>query len=398
MVAVLACVPSVGRSQSAVPVAGFDDGFFLQSADGQARLVFGLVAQADGKFSTDDSAPFPNTFLIRKMRPTLTGRFGRVFQFKVMPDFGGGTTVIQDAYLDLRISPGFQLRAGKDKTPVGYELLIGDAYLLFPERSLASSLVPNRDVGVEALGELSGGRVSYVAGVFNGMPDGASSTSDADVSNGQDLAGRIVVRPFRRGRGDGALRNLGFHLGGSRGEETAALPSMRTSVGQTWFAYRPGVVADGARRRVTPALFYYRKCFGGFVEYLRSTQRVAQGGTSTDVSNHGWNATASLALTGEAASEKALHPNHPLDPGAGGWGAWQIAARYATVTIDPHAFARALPTVDAAGRARQYALGLNWFPADIVKYYATFEHTSFSEAAGARPSENVIVVRAQLAF
>jgi len=51
---------------------------------------------------------------------------------KVMPDFGNGTTVIQDAYFDLRLSPAFRIRAGKDKTPVGYELLISDAYLLFP--------------------------------------------------------------------------------------------------------------------------------------------------------------------------------------------------------------------------------------------------------------------------
>ena len=32
-----------------------------------------------------------------------------------MPDFGLGTTVLQDAYLDLRFSPEFQIRAGKYK-------------------------------------------------------------------------------------------------------------------------------------------------------------------------------------------------------------------------------------------------------------------------------------------
>ena len=180
VVTALLWLPCVGRAQTTLPVAGFEDGFFVQSADGENRLVFGLVVQADGKFSLDDPTPITNTFVLRKMRPTLTGQFGRHVQFKVMPDFGGGTTVIQDAYVDLRVSPAFWFRAGKDKTPVGYELLIGDAYLLFPERSLASSLVPNRDVGVEALGDLSGGRVAFAAGVFNGIPDGATASSDVE--------------------------------------------------------------------------------------------------------------------------------------------------------------------------------------------------------------------------
>src|SRR3990170_657990 len=50
---------------------------------------------------------------------------------------------------------------GKDKTPIGHELLIGDAYLLFPERALASSLVPNRDIGVAVQGDVAGNAKSF---------------------------------------------------------------------------------------------------------------------------------------------------------------------------------------------------------------------------------------------
>jgi phosphate-selective porin OprO/OprP len=195
-----------------------------------------------------------------------------------------------------------------------------------------------------------------------------------------------------------ALRGLGVHLGGSSATDETTLPSMHTSAGTVWFAYGPGIVADGSRRRITPSVFYYHAGFGGFVEYVRSTQRVAGDGTSSDVSNHAWNATASLMLTGESASEGAVHPNRPLDATSGGWGAWQIAARYATVEIDRDAFARGLAVPAAVGRAREYSLGLNWFPVAVVKYYAMFEHTSFSEGSGARPSENLVILRAQLAF
>src|SRR5207342_2323960 len=138
-------------------------------------------------FSLDDPLPITNTLLLRKVRPTFSGRVARFFDFKVMPDFGSGAAVIADAYFDIRFSPKFRLRTGKDKTPVGYELLMGDAFLLFPERSLASSLVPNRDIGFQAQGDLLSGKLAYAAGVFNGIPDGASSVTDLDANSAKDL-------------------------------------------------------------------------------------------------------------------------------------------------------------------------------------------------------------------
>ena len=142
---------SGARRHAQQPQAGFQDGFFIQNASGDTRLVFGLVSQTDGRFSVDDPLPIINTFTTRKFRPSLTGQIGKYFDFKMNPDFGSGTLVVEDAYFDILFSPKFRVRTGKDKTPVGYELEIGDAYVLFPERSLASSLVPNRDTGFQVL-------------------------------------------------------------------------------------------------------------------------------------------------------------------------------------------------------------------------------------------------------
>jgi phosphate-selective porin len=166
---------------------GFHDGFFIETADGNTRLNIGLLAQTDGRFFVDESQPPTNTFLIRKVRPTFTGRIMKYFDFRVMPDFGNGTSVIQDANFDIRFSPKFRIRSGKDKVPVGYEWMIGDAYVVFPERSFVTDLVPNRDVGIQALGDLAGDRISYAGGVFNGVPDGTSSTTDTDTNRGKDV-------------------------------------------------------------------------------------------------------------------------------------------------------------------------------------------------------------------
>lgn len=382
----------------AAPVAaGWQDNFVVQSANGESRLVLGLTAQTDGRFSLDDPLSITNTFTIRKARPTLSGRVAKYFDFKVMPDFGNGTASLLDAYFDIRFSSKFRVRSGKDKTPVGFELLQGDPYLLFPERSLASSLVPNRDVGFQVQGDLSP-RFSYAGGVFNGVPDASSSTTDVDANHSKDVAGRVVWQPFRSTLTPaGALNGLGFQIGGSIGSQSGALPSFRTSVGQTYFSYAGGTAASGDRRRITPAVFYYCRSFGGFAEYVRSTQEISRAGSGAEIRNQGWGVTGSYVLTGEAASDRGVRPKRSFDPATGHWGAVELAARYSQLRVDPRAFTNGFAVATASRNAGSFTVGANWYPVAFIKYYATFERTSFDGGAP-RPAENVILLRAQVAF
>ncbi len=394
--------PAVAGAQTAPPptvTAPPQDGFAIQAPNADYRLVFNAVAQMDGRFSLDDPTPIVDTFTLRKVRPILSGRITKYFDFRIMPDFGNGTVVVQDAYLDVRFSPTFRVRTGKDKTPVGYELLQGDPFLLFPERSLASSLVPNRDIGVQVLGDLTP-KVFYAAGLFNGVLDGVSTTTDVDTNNGKDLAGRIVWQPFRSsGAPARGLNGLGFQVGGSTGTQSGAvLPFFRTSVGQTYFAYAASAAASGGRRRLTPAVFYYYKSFGGFAEYVQSTQSVARAGVERDFTNRGWDVTGSFLLTGEAASDRGVRPTSPFDPANGKWGALQVVARYSVLSVDRDIFALGFGAATASREARSFAVGLNWYPITFVKYYATYERTTFNGGNAPRPSEDSVVFRVQLAF
>src|SRR5882762_840055 len=395
--------PAVPGEQPAAPAplqAGFQDGFFMQTANGDTRLDFGMVAQTDGRFSLDDPPQFTNTFTIRKVRPTLTGRIAKYFDFKVVSDFGNGTAVLEDAYFDIRFSSRFRVRAGKDKAPVGYELEVGDAYVLFPERALASSLVPNRDVGVQVLGDLAANKIHYDAGVFNGVPDGSNSTTDLDANSSKDLAGRIVLTPFRSTQSpDRPINGLGFQIGGSRGRETGALPTFRTSVQQTYFSYASGAAASGTRSRVTPAVFYYYKGFGGYAEYVRSAQPVTRNGVQADAVNQAWEVTGSYLLTGEAASSGIVRPKRDFDPPNGRWGALQLVARCAMLTVDRHAFIADLAAAGSSRATKQFTVGANWYPNPYIKLYGTFERTVFeTDPSSSRSAENVILFRTQLAF
>lgn len=374
------------------------NGFALQSNNGDYTLALGLAAQTDGRFSLNSTKPFTNTFTLRKIRPTLTGRAGKYFAFKVMPDFGGGGTIVQDAYFDIKFFNAFRIRSGKDKTPIGYELLTGDSYLLFPERSIASSLVPNRDIGIQAQGDLFKNRVFYSVGVMNGIPDGSSTTSELDTNNGKDLAGRVVVQPFKSANTPNSVLNgLGFQIGGSEGQQFGALPTFKTSVGQAFFSYAATASAGGQRRRVTPAVFYYYKSLGAFAEFFQSTQGVTKSNIQTHVTNRGGEITGSIVLTGETATDRGIKPKNNFDPAKGKWGALQLVGRYTTLIVDRDSFTAGLAAATANRRAKSFTAGANWYPNSFIKYYVTYERTVFSGNA-VRVPENVILFRTQLAF
>ena len=103
-----------------VRVVAGQDGIAIESGNGEYRLQIGLLMQADGRFAAQDAAAAVNdTFAMRRLRPYLRGRILRRFEFYVVPDFGNGAVVVQDAYLDTIFSPAFRIRAGKGKAPFG---------------------------------------------------------------------------------------------------------------------------------------------------------------------------------------------------------------------------------------------------------------------------------------
>jgi phosphate-selective porin OprO/OprP len=396
--------PAPAQAQAASPqtgpTAGWSDGFFVQSANGDYKLNLGSIVQMDGRFALGDDKPIVNTFTMRKARVIFVGAMTKYFSFRIMPDFAGGTAQLYDAYLDFKISPAFRVRTGKDKTPVGYEELLSDPTLPFPERALPTGLLPNRDVGVQAIGDLMAGKLSYSGGVFNGVPDGTNSTTELDTNNGKDVAGRVTVQPFRDpGAAAGTQSGLGFQIGASTGHEVGTLPSFKTSIGQTYFSYSANTAANGRRNRVSPGVFYYHDRLGAYGEYIRSSQDITKGAVTQTIANDGWEFTGAYMLTGEKASDKLPKPAANFDPPAHKWGALQVVARVSQIHFDDAAFDDGFAAAGASRKALQWTVGANWYPNPVVKYYATFERTVFDgNASGPRPAENVIVFRCQVAF
>ena len=394
---------------TAPAVAAGAGGFEIRSADSAFRVRIRGYLHADSRYyGDDDDNRGVDTLVVRRARPILEATFFRIFDFRVMSDFGGGTAVVQDAYFDARFSKVFNLRAGKQKPPLGQERLLSATDLLFIERALPTALVPNRDVGVQAYGDLTPW-LAYNLGVFNGVIDGGSG--DTDTADSKDVVGRVVITPFKADA-KSRLQTLLFGVGGSGGREIGtlaapALAQIRSGGQLVWFRYRTDgtapntTIADGGRSRVTAFGQYYVGQLGLQAEYVRSRQAVRRAAVSERIEQESWQATGSWVLTGETATGRAIQPRKAFDPAKGAWGAFEIVARANALTVEDAAFPVFANLDQVARQATAAGVGLNWYLNRNVKIAADYERTGFDRGAAAgadRPDEHALFTRFQIAF
>ncbi len=376
-----------------------EGGATLRAGDGLLAVRLRGYFQADSRFHlAEDPLSGNDTFLMRRVRPVLELTAFRDFDFRFMPDFGGSSANLFDGYFNWRISPQFQVMAGKAKSPTGLERLQSAAALAFVERGLPTHLVPNRDIGVQVHGSLLARRLDYAIGLFNGTKDGGSSVADGD--DGKDLAVRVFTHPFRT-RDRSPLQGLGIGISGTRGRHEGVPRAYATTGQQDFFRFRPGVVNDGVIRRVSPQGYLYSGPAGVLWEWTQSSQELRLGGNHLRIRNRAWQVVGSYMITGEDASYGAVRPRRNLARGEAGWGALEVVARVGRLTIDEKAFPVLADPGANASRARGLGLGLNWYPNRSVKYTLDFGRTAFGGHAGdsgRKPAENTLFSRVQFAF
>ncbi len=383
------------------------DGFWLRSSDGKFALHLGGYIQADSRTFLDDPANrLTNTFLLRRARALIEGTVFKYFDFRLMPDWGGGTAVIQDGYVAAKIQPYLKLQAGKFKGPVGLERLQSATDILFIERAFPTAIAPNRDLGFELTGDVADTLVHYDIGIFDGDVDGGSL--DTDLGDGKDLEARLYFTPFKRSSIvflNGLSVGVGGTIGNERGTQASpALPLYRTPGQNTFFSYRSdttavAAVANGQRWRISPQAYWRIGPLGLLGEWIRSSQEVSRGAATAEIRATAWQAAGSFALTGEKASYRGLSPKKPVT--AGGYGAFEVVGRYSELTVDDEAFPTFANPARSARKAKEWAVGLNWYAERRIKIAVNYGQTSFDggAAGGAdRDTEKALLTRFQVAF
>lgn len=391
-------------------VAG-KEGFEVRSADGAFRLRLRGYLQADGRFFlADEELPATDSWVIRRARPIVEGTLFKFVDWKIMPDFGGGTTVLYDAYVEARFTKAARLRAGKFKPPVGLERLQSATDLLFVERAFPTGLVPSRDIGLQLSGELAGGKLEYQAGLFNGVVDGG--LADQDANDGKEYAARILWRPFQPADGGAPGIDLALGLAATRGDEegsltASGLPSFRIPGSSNFFSYRADttfagtVRADGTRQRLAPQAWLYIGRFGALAEWVSSTTGVRRSAAVADLENEAWQLQLSWVLTGESNSFKGVVPRRPFSPQDGGAGAWIVAVRASGFEADPDTFPLFADPTRSVRQATLYGAAVSWNVVRGLRWmldYNLVQYDGGAAAGGDRPDEKVLFTRFQVAF
>ncbi|MGH7134067.1 MAG: OprO/OprP family phosphate-selective porin [Phycisphaerales bacterium] len=398
------------------PIAGWDKGFFIQSPDGANKLNVGGYVHFDGRYFLNSGDAGTNTFLFRRARLDLKGKFLKYYEFKFMPDFAGGQVVIQDAYLNVNYVPWARVQAGKYKSPTGLERLQSANAIMFIERALPTNLVPNRDLGFMLWGQPFYGALEYYLAVMDSAVDGGSLNNDTDLNDDKAFAGRVFALPFKDTTWE-PLRGFGIGLSGTVGRQKGSitnplLPQYRSDGQQVFFSYvtnspatTPGTAfADGTQWRISPQGYWYWGPAGFLWEYVQSNNGVSFNGVKANVEANAWQTQFSYVVTGENNTFRGTTPAKNFDPWTfldGNWGAVEVAARYSILSIDRSAFRNGFANPARSARAANaWALGVNWYLNPMVRLMLDFDRTTFNggTAGGDRPSEQLIMSRVQFVF
>lgn len=270
----------------------------------------------------------------------------------------------------------------------------------FAERSLASDLIPLREVGAQLSGLLLHDSIAYAAGYFNGTTDGSNGNFQWRASS--EGVARVFLTPFSA-RSANAFRSTGAGVAASFAGEHGALPSFKTVGQNTFFKYSAGATADGGHTRLSPQAYYYWGPLGLMGEYTISAQEVSNHLSARRLSNQAWQATASIMLTGEKNSYAGVRPRASFEPQKGirHLGGWELAGRYSRLRVDGNAFPLFADPKTAAAAATEWGVALNWYLNRFTRITNAYEHTSFLMALpklAALHSENLVMSRLQLAF
>lgn len=446
----LSAEEAAAKKKEAPVVKAGSSGFSFGSADGKNEIKLRGLVQADHRHFLEgandvrarsrnragvlDGEGFnqaEDTSLLRRVRPTIEGKLLGKYGFRFTPEFAGGSASAVDAYIDANLDPAFNIRAGKFKSFVGLERLQSGGDIKLIERSyVTNAILPNRDLGAAVYGSLLGSKLDYAVGIVNGVADGGNISTGTEYNGEREYTARLFTSPFKDQ--DSALAGLGFGIGGTwtdfRGEQNLVftdtssadatrngLPSYVTDGQQTFFRYGGNVIADGKRVRWSPQANYYYGPFGLITEYARINQEVSLlngatgdnntvlgvlNGTNKKLSHDAWQIAASYLLTGEDASFKGVKPKRDFDLDKGGWGAWELVARYSEIDLDEDTFKNRNGVYAAentttggiinnayadasksAKSAKSWTAGVNWYLNSNARIALNYSHTSFDGGA-----------------
>ena len=389
--------------------------------------------------------------VFRRARLGIEGKVFRDFTYNLITEFGGSGTEdtgrIYEMWVQYNGVPGLAVRAGAFEPQNGLGSNVSTSNMMMLERPAVAEISRNIAGGdtrtaiqVMRFGEFGGdtslGGSYTIAAAFTGSPPSSVNSAGGFATQSFDeqrsLTGRIVVAPTPN---PDTLIHLGVNgsyvitpADGSGPDATGVLPAGAQPI---QFRDRPELRVDSTRLIDTGSIdaahaWHYGVELG--FQYQSFTIQGEYINFGIDRRNsvlanprfNGWYIEGSWVLTGEKRRYNtgnsvfdAPPSNNPWQPGSGGYGAFEIVARYSTVDLN---YREGLPgTAQAAdgirgGEQTVASVGVNWYVNSNLRFMLDYLHVdvdrlspnaaTFNTPVGAQIGQtfDAIALRTQFGF
>jgi phosphate-selective porin OprO/OprP len=391
------------------------------SPDGAFTLALRSLVQFDvGYFAQGRNPAGVDLNSGTNFRRAQLGFQGTVFNdwaYNFIYDFGGNggenRGYIYNAYIEYDGLRPFYFRAGAYTPFEGLEDQTGSGDLFFLERAASSDIArnlagaPSREaVSLYAQGD------NYLVAVSYTGKKTTDNTSTGAIVGTFDAQQSVIGRASWLAYSDPDVKwLLDGHI-----TDVLKLPDTTANVasGVVRLSNGPELGIDASRTVDTANVDAKQVREFGFESAATYDSLYAQGGwfryeieRRIAVPNphfSGWYGFLTYTLTGEqhpydptTASFRNIRPAKPLGT-PGGWGAWEVTARYSNIDLDFLPFSTTANGGIPGGKQDVWTLGINWYPNNAIKFQLNYENLQVNHinAPGNDISSNAIALRSQI--
>lgn len=387
-------------------------GLQFESADKNFKFKFGGRIHADAayhsgddlvKAGTGDHAEANDGTEIRRARMEMQGTFYKDWNFRTVADFADNKVAMKDAFLQYDGLKDVKITAGQHKQFFSRELYESSNDLMFMERSMMDVLnAPVVDRAIGLSGSTKGENWTAGLGIYG---DAIDPPAGSKLDEGWGISSRLTYAPIQEKTKLIHLGVAGNYRTADANGEVAKSKKLDYKYSSTHFSglnliqYEPENVDSIKMLGLETSGLYGPFYAGG--EYTRAW---ADSDGGTNFTSDGWYTEAAWSITGESRVYKEgvfkyLEPAKPFNPKSGGWGAWELAARYSQVNLGQPS----TPADDISGS--NMTVALNWYINSNFRLMADYSRTfdlknaSVTYPDGAQPDNmDVYMLRGQVAF
>ena len=378
-------VNQYGQKVNSLPInASVQDGILVfQNKDAGYKMWFDVRVQGDAAvyFGYDKNlTQIGNGMSFRRTRFAVKTQINKDWYAEFDTDWSSGIVELKDAILQYDGIKNLQIKMGNFKENFSIQRNSTSRYLLFMERAMVTYLAPSRHMGVNFRYNTPALWASF--GVFGPEIKGAEEQTAMEDGNkdygldaGLSYTGKLVWRPLHK------MDNGSLHIGAAvsyrepKVSSTDGYNAIRYSTRNSTSINRKKFLDTDAIQGLDHELLWTVELAGHY-ESLRYEAAYISRQAFVDLEKNekgadlraasGWYVQAGYMLFGGKQKYDAGGAKYTRCTRGKDWGDLELAARIDQINLN-------LNKYYMGGSAIQYALGINYYPIENVKFMINYQ-------------------------